>query len=75
MRAGQGDPHGGVERAARVLPRHCLRRHPLPVLRPHRVLPHRSVPPAYPSPSRLVLGSGRSVNLYGGSICFSGDCY
>jgi serine/threonine-protein phosphatase 2A catalytic subunit len=35
----------------------------------------QSLPTTYPSPSRLVLGSGRSVDLHGGSICFSGDCY
>ncbi|PWS20924.1 hypothetical protein DKP78_26275, partial [Enterococcus faecium] len=31
VRAGEGDPHGGVERAAGALPRHRLRRQPRPV--------------------------------------------
>jgi hypothetical protein len=68
LRASEGDPHGGVERAARALPSHRLRRYPRPVLRPLRALPHRrrharhqlpihgrlrrSVPARSPLPSR-----------------------
>jgi hypothetical protein len=41
LRAGQGYPNGGMERTAGAVPRHRLWRHPRPVLRPHRALPHR----------------------------------
>ena len=41
VRKGQGDPAGGVQCAARSIPRHCLRGHPRPVLRRPRALPDR----------------------------------